>query len=134
MTNDETRQTHLQTFINQTTKTTTKQPKKKCFIYIVKPYLQQLETLQYIEFFLTMVSLGNVFHSFPHLDFNFQNTTSILSPTNAPYQQVQFKYFNYLFTGWENVGKWYKQKSFFWYIYIIMFKTLLADTPADGPV
>ena len=32
--------------------------------------------------------IAEMFHSFPHLDFDFQNTTLIFTPTDKPYQQV----------------------------------------------
>jgi len=37
---------------------------------------------------LNMSSLAEVFHQFPHLDFNFENTTMVFSPTIVAYQQV----------------------------------------------
>ncbi|XP_066924684.1 protein tweety homolog 3-like [Clytia hemisphaerica] len=37
---------------------------------------------------LNTSTLAEVFHGFPHLDFNFQNTTTVFSPTNIAYQQA----------------------------------------------
>ena len=32
--------------------------------------------------------LAGIFHEFPHLDFNFYNTTSVFTPDSTRYQQV----------------------------------------------
>ena len=38
----------------------------------------------------TRVSVvANIFHAFPHLDFNFHNTSSVFTPDSTSYQQVK---------------------------------------------